>query len=107
MYGLSKNGLSINTKVSMRYRLDYNRVPLLHRDLGPDYVNVLLKPVLLSSVRERLGEMTPEQLYTDCSLKIQESIEKECHKKIDSFPIIIDSGDNGESPAAQNAECGY
>lgn len=61
---LSSNGLTIMVTVSMRYFPEYNRLPLLHQKVGPDYLHRIVIPEVVSAVREIIGKYRPEDLYT-------------------------------------------
>ena len=104
VHALSKNGLSINTRVSMRYHLKQELAPDLHKNIGQDYVQVLLVPTLFSSVREVIGEMAPEELYTSCRVTVQDRILEECRHEMTEFPLILDKVilENMKLPATVN-----
>ncbi len=74
MTALSSNGLSIATEVSIRWRPDAEKLPLLHTTYGNDYYRKLIQPELRSVVREVVGEYTPEQLYSSKRTELQEQI---------------------------------
>ena len=74
MTALSSNGLSIATEVSIRWRPDAAKLPLLHTTYGVDYYRKLIQPELRSVVREVVGEYTPEQLYSSKRTELQEQI---------------------------------
>ena len=74
MEALSENGLSIGTEVSVRWRPEASRLPLLHTTYGTDYYRKLIQPELRSVVREVVGQYTPEQLYSSKRAELQENI---------------------------------
>lgn len=61
---LSQNGLIINIHVSTRYHVHQPRVPVLHVRVGPDYLEKIIKPAIVSSVRQVVGKYRPEDLYS-------------------------------------------
>ena len=61
---LSANGLPIKVTYSCRYRPDLKKLPLLHQTYGPNYVETLLKPEIVSALREVLGNYRPEEIYS-------------------------------------------
>jgi regulator of protease activity HflC (stomatin/prohibitin superfamily) len=61
---LSKDGLPINVQLSIRFRPVAAELPMLHQDIGPDYVDKVVKPEIQSMVRFVLAQYTPEQIYT-------------------------------------------
>jgi prohibitin 1 len=60
---LASNGLPITVSYSCRYSPDLNKVPQLHQTYGPDYVNVMVKPEIVSALREVIGNYRPEEIY--------------------------------------------
>lgn len=60
---LSEDGLAIDFEVSVRYRPRYARLPVLHVDVGPDYLNKVIIPEIQAEVREIVGQFTPEEIY--------------------------------------------
>ena len=49
---LSSNGLPMTVAYSVRYRPDLQKLPYLHQMYGPTYINTLLKPEIVSALRE-------------------------------------------------------
>jgi regulator of protease activity HflC (stomatin/prohibitin superfamily) len=61
---LASNGLPITLSYSVQYNPDLNKVPQLHQTYGPDYVNVMVKPEVVSALREVIGNYRPEEIYS-------------------------------------------
>ena len=61
---LTSNGLPITVTYSVRYRPDLNTLPYLHQTYGPTYKDTLLKPEIVSALREVLGNYRPEEIYS-------------------------------------------
>jgi regulator of protease activity HflC (stomatin/prohibitin superfamily) len=60
---LSANGLPVTVGYSVRFRPDLQRLPYLHQTYGPDYVNTLIQPEVVSALREVIGNYRPEAIY--------------------------------------------
>ena len=60
---LCKNGLPVELEVSIRHRPLDGRLPLLHTVVGPDYVNVVVKPEIEAHVRAVVSQFEPNELY--------------------------------------------
>jgi regulator of protease activity HflC (stomatin/prohibitin superfamily) len=60
---LASNGLPITLSYSVQYNPDLNKVPQLHQTYGPDYVNIMVKPEVVSALREVIGNYRPEEIY--------------------------------------------
>ena len=61
---LCKNGLPVELEVSIRHRPLDGKLPLLHTVVGPDYVNVVIKPEIEAHVRAIVSQFEPTELYT-------------------------------------------
>lgn len=61
---LTVDGLSVRVRYSTRYSLDKDTLPLLHQRVGPDYVNVVVRPEVRSVMRAVFGQYKPEEIYT-------------------------------------------
>ena len=71
---LSKNGLTINVELSYRFQPMSAKVGHLHDDIGPDYLERIIKPEIRSATREVIGKYLPEELYSTKREAIQEEI---------------------------------
>ena len=61
---LSKNGLPIHFELSIRYQPVKETLPVLHQQVGPDYVEKIVKPEVQAQVRKIVANYLPEQIYT-------------------------------------------
>jgi regulator of protease activity HflC (stomatin/prohibitin superfamily) len=61
---LTLDGLTVKVKYTARYYLDKDTLPLLHQRVGPDYVNVVVRPDIRSVIRTLFGQYKPEEMYT-------------------------------------------
>ena len=61
---LSSNGLPITVTYSGRFRPDLQTLPYLHQTYGPNYVESLLRPEIISALREVIGNYRPETIYS-------------------------------------------
>ncbi|MDA8126381.1 MAG: prohibitin family protein [Deltaproteobacteria bacterium] len=61
---LTVDGLTVRVKYTARYYLDKDNLPLLHQSVGPDYVNVAVRPDIRSVIRTLFGQFKPEEMYT-------------------------------------------
>ena len=72
---LSRTGLKVNMLFSIRYRPKYNFLGLLHQNIGMDYPQKVIVPEIESVLRETIGTMNSEQIYTTGRKVIAEAIE--------------------------------
>lgn len=71
---LALNGLSVGIEVTARFRPDRQRLGLLHRDVGPNYTQVVLVPEIGAAVRLVVARYLPEDLYTADRQKLQREV---------------------------------
>ncbi len=71
---LSKNGLTIMVELSFRYFPQPDRIGHLHDEIGPAYLDRILKPEIRSATREVIGKYLPEELYSTKREAIQDEI---------------------------------
>ena len=55
---ISKDGVNVRAQISMRYQLLHNPVAVLHKFIGPDYLNSVLNPEIGSQAREIISQYT-------------------------------------------------
>lgn len=60
---LSVNGLVIKVKAATHFRPIPEQLPLLHKHIGPDYMEKLVGPKLTSSLRQVIGNFSPVDIY--------------------------------------------
>ena len=73
---LSRDGLTIDVEVSIRYRPQLDRLPLLHVEIGPDYVEKVVKPEVRAKVRYLLGQYLPDEIYSSQGLLVRRTVEE-------------------------------
>jgi regulator of protease activity HflC (stomatin/prohibitin superfamily) len=61
---LTLDGLTVKVKYTARYYLEKDTLPMLHQRVGPDYVNVVVRPDVRSVIRTWFGQYKPEEIYT-------------------------------------------
>ncbi|MBF0228047.1 MAG: prohibitin family protein [Desulfamplus sp.] len=87
---LSQNGLTIEVVVSVRYHIERDKTPILHKRVGPEYERKIIIPSIISSVREVVGEYLPEEIYTTARHLIQDKLLIEVVEETGRIPIVYD-----------------
>lgn len=62
---LTNKGLPITLRLAIRYHPEYEMIGLLHKRVGPDYVNTIVVPQIESVMRRNIGRQNPEDIYTN------------------------------------------
>ena len=86
---LSSNGLEISADVSAWYEPVFNKLGVLHAEIGPDYMRKIVIPSLRSSARLVIGRYTPEQIYSTKRDVIEEEIYIETRKLLDKKNVQL------------------
>lgn len=86
---LSSNGLNIKVDVTVRVHPIYEKLPLLHEKFGSDYMNSLVRPEMRSSVRQIIGQFTPEELYSSRRDEVQKLIQENLEATLSNNYIAL------------------
>jgi regulator of protease activity HflC (stomatin/prohibitin superfamily) len=70
---ISKDGVNVAVQVSIRYQLVHNSIGVLHKFIGPEYLDSVVGPEIGSETRQVIAEYTAQQVYTSREA-IQEKI---------------------------------
>ena len=78
---ISKDGVSVHAQISVRYQLLHNSVAVLHKFIGPDYLNSVVNPEIGSQAREVMSQYTAQEIYTSRE-EIQKQIRDAAQKSL-------------------------
>ena len=87
---LSTDGLDIEVEVSVRYRPVSKSVPQLHQQIGPDYVQRIIIPEVVTAVREVMGRYRPDQLLALRTIEMQTQIVTKASAQVRDRFVVID-----------------
>jgi regulator of protease activity HflC (stomatin/prohibitin superfamily) len=88
---LSKNGLTIKVELSYRYMPIGEKIGYLHDEIGPSYLERIIKPEIRSATREVIGKYLPEELYSTKREAIQDEIYQRTMENVGKKYIILDA----------------
>lgn len=71
---ISANGLAIGANITFRFRISRKRIGLLHKYLGPNYLNTVLIPKIGAIARAEAAKYSPVQLYSTNREDVEEAI---------------------------------
>ena len=69
---LSSNGLTLRVDASVRYRPKPEELYELQTQIGPDYDQKVIGPVVRSEARKVFGRYQPEEIYSTKTLRASE-----------------------------------
>jgi regulator of protease activity HflC (stomatin/prohibitin superfamily) len=71
---ISSDGVSLDATMNVRFRLQRDAIPVLHQAIGPNYIDLLVRPGIGSLTREVMAQYTAEQVYSTARQEIQDKI---------------------------------
>jgi regulator of protease activity HflC (stomatin/prohibitin superfamily) len=86
---LTVDGLTVHVEYSAEYFPNPDRLPLLHRTVGPDYLAVVVRPEVRSVIRTVFGQYKPEEIYTS-QKDIQERISVLSKIRLEAHFVSLD-----------------
>lgn len=87
---LTNKGLPIILKLAIRYHPEYEMVALLHKRVGPNYVETIVVPQIESVLRRNIGKNDPEDIYTNKEGILTDIIVKAIEEAGQKFVYIDD-----------------
>ena len=61
---LTSTGLPIEIEMAVYFRVSNDYLPYLHKNIGPDYINIIVKPMIISIIRRITGQLTAEDVFS-------------------------------------------
>jgi regulator of protease activity HflC (stomatin/prohibitin superfamily) len=61
---ITKDGVSVAVQISIRFQLLHNAVGVLHKFIGPNYLQSVVAPEIGSQTREVISQYTAQEVYT-------------------------------------------
>jgi regulator of protease activity HflC (stomatin/prohibitin superfamily) len=86
---LTVDGLMVHVEYSVRYYPNPDLLPLLHQRVGPDYLNVVVRPEVRSVIRTVFGQYRPEEIYTT-QKAIQERVSVQSKIQMEARFVSVD-----------------
>jgi prohibitin 2 len=88
---IAVNGLGIKLDASVRFHLNPGEIVQLQREIGPDYYQTIVEPVLRSEARRVFGRYTPEEIYSTKRDLIEREIREGLRAKIEGKHIALEA----------------
>jgi len=87
---LSNNGLAIQVDASVRYRPKPEEIFELQTQIGPNYADTVVAPVVRSEARKVFGRYAPEEIYSTKREEIERQIYDEVLKALAGKHVIVE-----------------
>ena len=78
---ISKDGVNVTAQISVRYQLLHNSVAVLHKFIGPGYLESVVGPEIGSQARQVISQYTAQEVYTSRE-EIQKQIRDNAQKSL-------------------------
>jgi regulator of protease activity HflC (stomatin/prohibitin superfamily) len=88
---IAVNGLTIRLNCSVRYRIAPDEVVALQKEIGPEYYQTILEPVLRSEGRRVVGRYTPEEIYSTRRELIERELREGLREKISGKHLVLEA----------------
>lgn len=86
---LTRDGLMVTIQISLRYQLIPDKLPILHKEIGPDYHRKIITPIINAAVRQTVGAYHPIDLYSTALQNLHDQILVDMVEELGPIPIII------------------
>jgi regulator of protease activity HflC (stomatin/prohibitin superfamily) len=90
LLALTSDGLPVKLDVSIRFHVMPDEVWKLHQEIGPGYIDKIVRPVSRSGIRMVLSRYTVTEVYSGARQKIKDDIEKLLEPKFAAAYLQLD-----------------
>jgi regulator of protease activity HflC (stomatin/prohibitin superfamily) len=87
---ITRGGLALKVIVSIRYHPRVEFLGQLHQQIGPDYLNKVVKPEIQSMIRAVFGNYSPEEIYSTKRGIIETTFHNAQGAIVDRFVVVDD-----------------
>ena len=88
---LTSNGLTLRVDASVRYRPKVDELFELQTQIGPDYDQKVIGPVVRSEARKVFGRYQPEEIYSTKREEIERQIYEEVLRALEGKHVIVEA----------------
>lgn len=86
---VSKDLQSVSSVIAVNFRIASNSSPFIYKNIGPDYQNIVLLPVVQESMKSVSAKYTAEELISQRA-QVGEEIKETLEAKLTDYGIIIE-----------------
>lgn len=74
IHALTRDGLSVQLKITVLFNPVPQDAGLLHQTVGPDFITRIVRPIVIGAVRDVVGKYDPHDLYRTSTEQIELNI---------------------------------
>lgn len=90
MFALTKKGLKIQLSLTIRYKPEYNLLGMLHKTVGPEYLQRVVIPEVEAVLRTLVGDFEAEEVYSTKRAIVQKIVNESLNQVSQRFVKIDD-----------------
>ena len=90
LFALTSDGLPVRLDVSIRFHVSPDEVWRLHQQIGPNYIDKIVRPITRSAIRMVLSRFTVTEVYSGAREKIIEQIRTLLDPKFAEAYLVLD-----------------
>ena len=88
---LTSEGLSVGLDITTLYRLQFADAPDVFQKIGPNYVEIVVRPAIRDAIRDVVGEFQAEALYTTARTEVAEKIEIQLQDILTERGVLVEN----------------
>ncbi len=81
-HAISKDGVSINATIAIRFQLKHDDAAVLHKFIGQNYVAAVVQKEIGSRAREVMSEYTAEEIYSTKRQQVEDEIRTTAQQRL-------------------------
>ena len=86
---MTNSGLPVELSVTCQYQVDPEHLPLLHQQVGPEYAEKIVYPMMTSVTRQVIGSYSEDDLYNEARQELEDVMMVKAVSAIGRLPITI------------------
>ncbi len=90
IYALSKEGLSVSLDITVLYRLSQEKAPVLFKEIGQNYSEIVVRPEIRSAIREIVATYDVKDIYSEKRAEANQKLVDLLKSKVEPRGIIIE-----------------
>ncbi len=87
---LTADGQTVSVDITVRFRLDPDNVWKLHKEVGTDYVNKILRPEIRSQTRVAISEFPVTEVYSAARQEVETRIGARLSESLKRTYLLVD-----------------
>lgn len=88
---LTKEGLSVDLDMTVLYRLEEDKASDVYKDVGLDYEDKIIRPMIRTSIRDVIANYEAKDIYSEKREEAAQKIQDKLKQSIESRGIIVES----------------